>query len=455
MARLYTGTPLWLGASEGDAERLRFPALRGARTVDIAIVGGGFTGAAIAWRLAQAGIRVAVLEASRIGRGSTGASTALLMQEPDNDLTDLAKRYGRGTARRVWELSRDATRECVESIEQLGVSCELARCDSVYYALTTEAGRRLRREYRSRQSAGFDGQSLDRPALLRETHIAGYGAIRVTDNGQLNPLLACLGFARAAADRGALIFEESPVRVIRPARDHVTVTTRSGTVRADYVVVATGYATARVRPLTGRFRLLTTYVAATRPLTERERRELGLGPVQLWDTDRPYHYARFTNDHRLLIGGGDQPNAHGRSRRQALRAGIEKLRAYFTHLLPALEDVALEYGWDGLFAMTRDGLPYIGTHRRYARHLFALGYGGNGMTFGFLAGRLLRDWYVGRDARDLDLFAFSRASRARRAKRLEPLIRDQRPDRLSSVQNVLLAADRVDPDRSNRITTPR
>jgi glycine/D-amino acid oxidase-like deaminating enzyme len=194
----------------------------------------------------------------------------------------------------------------------------------------------------------------------------------------------------------------------------VTLTTQRGTVRADYVVVATGYATTRFRPLAGRFRLLTTYVAATRPLTRMERRELGPGSVLLWDTERPYHYARWTSDHRLLIGGGDQPNAPGRSRRQALRAGIEELRAYFTRVLPPLNDVPLEYAWDGLFAMTRDGLPYIGTHRRYPRHLFALGYGGNGMTFGFLAGRLLRDWYVGRDARDLDLFAFSRASRTRR-----------------------------------------
>jgi glycine/D-amino acid oxidase-like deaminating enzyme len=107
MSRLHIGTLLWVGESEGGVERLQFPALRGVRTVDIAIVGGGFTGAAVAWRLAQAGIRVAVLEASRIGRGSTAASTALLMQEPDIDFTDLEKRYGRAIARRVWELSRE------------------------------------------------------------------------------------------------------------------------------------------------------------------------------------------------------------------------------------------------------------------------------------------------------------------------------------------------------------
>ncbi len=68
----------------------------------------------------------------------------------------------------------------------------------------------------------------------------------------------------------------------------------------------------------------------------------------------------------------------------------------------------LEYAWEGLFATTPDGLPYIGPHRRYARHLFALGYGGNGMTFGFLAARLLLEWYRGNRTKDHELFAFSR-----------------------------------------------
>jgi glycine/D-amino acid oxidase-like deaminating enzyme len=83
------------------------------------------------------------------------------------------------------------------------------------------------------------------------------------------------------------------------------------------------------------------------------------------------------------------------------------LQSYFERLFG---DVSFErdYSWEGLFAMTPDGLPYIGPHRRYPRHLFALGYGGNGMTFGFLAGSLLLDWYRGKRTADHDLFAFGR-----------------------------------------------
>lgn len=410
MPRLRVGTPIWLAGSVAAAGgRVVFPALRGHTTVDIAIVGGGFTGATLAWRFAEAGVRVAVIEAARIGRGSTAASTALLMQEPDSDFAELARRYGRRRAVRLWRLSRDATRECIAAVARLGIPCHLAPRDSVYYALTPDGAERLRREHRRRTASGLGGRWLTAAALARETGIAGSGAIRVHGNAQLNPLQACRGFVRAAADQGALIFERSEVTRIQAARDHVVVSTSGGTARAEYVIVATGYATPRFRPLAGRFRMLNTYVAATRPLTTLERRRLGLGSVMLWDSYRPYHYARWTDDHRLLLGGGDRPHRISRLRRRALRSGVARVREYFVDLFPTLDRVALEYAWGGLFAMTPDSLPYIGLHRHYRRHLFALGYGGNGMTLGFLAGRLLLDWYLGRATGDLDLFAFSRS----------------------------------------------
>ncbi|MEP6592956.1 MAG: FAD-dependent oxidoreductase, partial [Acidobacteriota bacterium] len=85
-----------------------------------------------------------------------------------------------------------------------------------------------------------------------------------------------------------------------------------------------------------------------------------------------------------------------------------ELRGYFERLLPALADLRVELAWEGLFAVTPDSLPFIGPHRRYPHHLFALGYGGNGMTFGFLAARLLLEQWQGIASRDHDLFAFGR-----------------------------------------------
>jgi FAD dependent oxidoreductase len=93
-------------------------------------------------------------------------------------------------------------------------------------------------------------------------------------------------------------------------------------------------------------------------------------------------YVRWTPDHRRLLGGGDRPLRPERDRTRALQEGTRAVQDHFRALYPALDDVPFEYAWEGLFATTPDGLPYIGPHRRYARHLFALGYGGSGMTMG-------------------------------------------------------------------------
>jgi glycine/D-amino acid oxidase-like deaminating enzyme len=204
------------------------------------------------------------------------------------------------------------------------------------------------------------------------------------------------------------VFERSEVRRIEKTPDGVRISTGHGTLHADRVVIATGYATPRFRPLAGRFRMYRTYVLATEPLDPGQRDDVGLSDVMVWDTERPYHYARWTADHRLLLGGGDRVVEPGPQRGQQSRTAARDLRAYFDAQLPALATVRTERAWEGLFAVTADSLPYIGPHRRYPRHWFALGYGGNGMTFAFLAARLLLERWQGVTSRDHALFEFAR-----------------------------------------------
>jgi len=405
--RLRLGRSLWL-ARGTDIASARYGPLRGHGAVDVVIVGGGITGAALAWRFADAGIRVALVEAKRIGRGSTAASTALLMREPDEDLAHLAQRYSFARARQVWELSRGATRDFINTIRRLNIRCDLRPCDSVYYTLTPDHVPALEREHKMRKAAGLGGRWLSEAEVRRLIGLDHSVAIRTTGNAQADPYRACLGFIRAAVGRGARVHEGSPVKRIDASSRDVTVVTPHGRITADRVVIATGYSTPFCETLAARFRLLDTYVLGTRPIAARMRRALGLADVMLWDTGRPYHYARWTSDGRLLLGGGDRPHRSGKARQRAMADGVRDVRDYFTARYPALETIAFEFNWEGLFATTPDGLPYIGPHRHYPRHLFALGYGGNGMTLGFLAARLLVEWYQGRRSTDHDLFAFGR-----------------------------------------------
>ena len=403
------GRPIWV--RDAIRGKQRYPSLSGNHATSVAIVGGGMTGALVAYAFASAGIPTAVLEGGAAGRGSTAASSALLLQEPDVELTELTNRYGTRTSRRMWQMSRDSVHALVMLVRRLRIACDLKQCDALYYATDAQAVARLRSEYELRARCGFDATWLGPGNLRRMTGISGRGAIRTHGNAQFDPYRACLGVLRAAVGAGAQVFERSRVRRIVTERDRVRLWTRDGMLESERVVIATGYATSEFRPLAGRFRMYRTYVLTTEPITTRERRELGLSDVMVWDTERPYHYVRWTSEQRLLLGGGDRLVRPGVRRRQQFKTALEELRAYFETRFPALSTIKTEFAWEGLFATTPDTLPYIGPHRRYPRHWFALGYGGNGMTFGFLAARLLLERWHRAMSRDRVLFEFGRMRR--------------------------------------------
>ena len=409
MSKLRIGKSYWLDQYKGPAPR--FAPVHGADVADVAIVGGGFTGCLAAYLFANAGLRVVLLEGQRIGRGSTAASTALLMHEPDVAFGDLAARYGIKHARKIWQRSRASVRGLTRLLQRLRISAALQSVPSVHWTCDATMSPDMQRELTRRRAADLDGRWLTPAALNRETGIDGAGGILARGNALIDPYRACLGLAVRARAAGARLHEHSPARRVIGDRQGVRIELDRGELRADWAVIATGYATPDFKPLAGRFDMSNTYVIATPQIGARTRRKMGLGDVMLWDTNRPYHYARWTPDRRLLFGGGDQPTLPPGARRYALDRHASRLMADLVALYPALDGLSPEYAWDGLFATTPDGLPYIGPHRRYPRQLFALGYGGNGMTFGFLAAQILLRVVQGRPEDEDRLFAFSRRNR--------------------------------------------
>ncbi len=386
MDKLRIGTTYWVDQFTGIAPRR--PALKGACHVDIAVIGGGITGCLAAHAFMSAGFSVVLLEANRIGRGSTAASTALLMQEPDVDVRDLAARYGTGRAREIWSESAKSVRGLIALIRRLKIAAGLQEVGSVYWTPRTDIARDLQRELRRRRAVGIGGRWLDGAALKRHIGVAGGGGILTNGNAQIDPYRACIGLAERLRAAGVQLYERSPVCRVHGSSHGVSIDLEAGEVRAQWAVIATGYATPEFKPLAGRFRMSNTFVIATAQIDARLRRRMGAG-FMWWDAETPYHYSRWTADRRLLFGGCDVPRVSTRARPAMLGRQIEELETDLVRVYPSLEHTAIDYAWDGLFATTRDGLPYIGTHRRYPRQLFALGYGGNGMTFGFLAGQVL------------------------------------------------------------------
>jgi len=127
------------------------------------------TGALVAQAFAEAGVSVVLLESELVASGSTAASSALLLQEPDKGLLELEQWYGRLTSRTIWQVSHDAVPQLVSLLKRLRISCQLTHRDAIYYATTGEAVERLRREFETRTEAGFEVQWLTPGQLRRLT----------------------------------------------------------------------------------------------------------------------------------------------------------------------------------------------------------------------------------------------------------------------------------------------
>ena len=258
----------------------------------MAIVGGGITGAIAALRFAEAGVDAVVLEADRIGHGSTAASSALLLQEPDAGLSALGERYGQATARRIWRLSHDAAHDLIALLEGLSTPTAITRRDTIYFTTDADAVSPLHREYVARCRAGFDATWLTPRALRVDVGIPARAGIRTRGGAQCDPFRACEAVMREAVRAGARVFERSAVQRIEPRRGGdggrgVRVRTGGGVVEARQVVIATGYATRQFRALDGRF----TGAHLRRRdegVDARVRRDVGLaGPVVGYGTAVP------------------------------------------------------------------------------------------------------------------------------------------------------------------------
>ncbi len=127
----------------------------------------------------------------------------------------------------------------------------------------------------------------------------------------------------------------------------------------------------------------------------------------IWESARPCVYLRTTGDRRIIIGGEDDPRDDERRRERRLPKKTERLARRAQEMFPAIP-FEVAYSWSGAFGETKDGLAYIGATSDLPGVYFALGYGGNGMTYGVIAAELIRDAFLGRPNPDAAIFSFER-----------------------------------------------
>jgi glycine/D-amino acid oxidase-like deaminating enzyme len=399
--------PYWIDRFP-KTRRRSYPTHRGETTTDVVIVGGGLTGAACAASFAAAGIRVVLLEAAAVGTGATGASPGLVREEFDAAFHETASRHGLRAARTLWQGLRRASLDFAAALKRMGIKADVAPSDLLHVCRRDPgAVKALRREYQSRRDAGFEPSWLAQAAVTRETALEAGAAIR-TRGFTLDPYRACLGLVAAAASRRAAVHEKSPVRRIKFSRKQVDVTTGGGVVHANAVIVATAAPIPDLRALGRHLDPVHTYAVVTDPLPAAMRREIGTRGASLRDDAAPPHILRWLRDDRVLCAGAEQPEVAARLRDKVLVQRTGQLMYELSLLHPAVSGIQPAWAWDAVRYETADGLPFIGPHRNFPRHLFAIGEGRHGAAVSWLAARVLLRAYQGEPVKGDEVFGFSR-----------------------------------------------
>lgn len=399
----YGDSPWILGFP--DSRRPDHPRLRGEHERDVVIVGGGLTGAATAYACAMAGLSVMVLAADRIGSGSSGRSAGLLLPEPGPAFRDLVQAHGLRVARTIFETWRRASLDAAALLRRLRIQCGLEPLDSV---TITREEKPLRREFDARTAAGLEARWLSAKQARPSLQLDAAAAIRLADAFALDPYRACLGLSVAARKRGVKFFERTRVRTIAFGRKGVELTAEGAVVRAQTAIVTTGSATAEFKPLRRHFTRRESYLVVTEPVPAATRRQMLPHGLTLRDTLVPRHRVRWTPDHRLLVAGADQDETPAHTRPGVLVQRTGQLMYELLTMYPAISGLRPEFGWELSYGETADGVMYVGPHRNYPHHLFALGGASDSVTGAFLAARILARAAAGTPAKGDEVFGWTR-----------------------------------------------
>ncbi|MEH6416153.1 NAD(P)/FAD-dependent oxidoreductase [Pseudomonas sp. CGJS7] len=401
---LKSGYPFW---AIRNGLMHAFPRLERDLRCEIAVIGGGISGALIADELAAHDFDVAVIEQRDIGWGSTAASTALLQYEIDTHLLDLCRQYGERRAALAYRACAEAIGDLAEVARQLR-DVDFRAQSSLYYASKPAHVPVLRAEAALRARHGLDLRWLDAAELAADYGLRAPGAILSARAAAVDPYRMTLRLLARLQRRGVQVYDRSRIDRIDATSRSVELRSSDGIrVRAQHVVIAAGYAGQHwIDQALARNR--SSYAFVTDPLPREELQ--ALGETLVWESARPYLYLRSTGDGRLVVGGCDDAIDIPARRDRRVESRARKLADQVAQRFPRLR-LQPAFAWAGTFAETADGLPWFGPHPQYGpRVQFAMAYGGNGITYSMIGAGLLRARIERRPHPLARLFSFQRLS---------------------------------------------
>jgi glycine/D-amino acid oxidase-like deaminating enzyme len=365
-------------------------------SVEVAVIGAGFTGLSAARTLAKRGAKVAVLEAETIGWGASSRNGGMVLTGMKLGVNQLISMYGRDLTRRMYAASLQ-TIDCVEQIvREEAIQCEFARCGHLEVAC---------------KQKHFDGYARQVETIAREfnhklrivpkhelsAEIGSsiyYGGMVDEVSAGLNPAQYVEGLAQAAKRAGAEIFENTRVEKIeRESRQGTAgwrVTTSCGILWARDVFVGTSGYTGRATPaLQKKIIPIGSYIITTEVLPDATARELSPRNRMIYDSKNYLYYYRLTPDNRMLFGGRA---AFFPETETSIRESAEILRLGMIGVYPQLRDAKVEYVWGGTLDFAFDIMPHAG--QMDGLH-YAIGYAGHGVAMATYQGQKMAELIAG------------------------------------------------------------
>ena len=373
-----------------------FPQLNGEKSVDVCVIGAGFTGVSTALHLVERGYKVALVEANKVGWGASGRNGGQMIGGISGEKR-IAKNLGQDVEEVFSELRWEGHRIIQDRITKYDIECDF-KLGYLDVAIQKKHMKDIDYDYERLKKANFpyEVRVLSREETAEMIGTQAYiGALLNRGNGHLHPLNLCVGEAHAAAALGVDIFEQSPVLEIKHGRQ-AKVVCKSGSIKADSVVLAGNAYHLLEKKLRGIMFPVNSFLIATEPLSPELVAQINPQDLAVCDPNFILEYFRLTADKRLLFGSrinyfGNDPNYI-----------CKKLTLKMKRIYPQLSDIRIDYAWGGTIGVPINRVPQLG--KISGNVFYCQGYSGHGVNVTHLAGRIMADAVAG-TMEQFDLFA--------------------------------------------------
>jgi len=384
--------------------------------IDVAIVGGGFTGLSTAFHLKkeQPDMRIAMFESEVIGFGASGRNGGFNMTLFGLTLSITALRFGKAKAKEAHLYMERAVDLLKELVDELKLDCDYEHPGFLRVATSEKYKKRIQHEIELAHKLGIDGiEWLDQDQTREQVNSPMYlGAWWEPRCGILNPGKLSWSWADVLRNMGIELYEKTPVTEIKQKPKKIELMTPQGTVRAEKAVLATN-AWSHFFPKLKRKQLpVWTHIVISEPLSDEQYQSIGWQNRQgIEDARNLVHYYRLTTDNRIVMGGRDVSVSKGfyDMDQDDNEQTFEGLRQDVYELFPTLKDIGFTDSWGGPVSVPLDMAPAIG-YMGDERVVYSLGCVGHGVSLTHLNGQTIRDLILERKTDLSDVFFVNRTT---------------------------------------------